>query len=171
MASTAASTPEPAPAPASRPYQPVFMESMTLPRDQRKGWSPLDNPKYMGSKEKLKIFFTEQPLIPIGLTATIGFFVYGMGHFVSGKTPASNWKYVYNLIVILYFFLFKTLTNSARHNEGSRPVALVARLLRSQPWATTVGSVLWRSANTWSSAYRKNTSHLPHSSLIRTTFF
>lgn len=85
----------------------------------------------MGSKEKLKIFFTEQPLIPIGLTATIGFFIYGMGHFVSGKTPASNWKYAYYVVVLLYSFVFKHLTNSPHHYEGTKPDVLVAKLLRS----------------------------------------
>jgi hypothetical protein len=84
---------EKAPAPSERPYQPVFLESLTLPRQQRTGHSPLDNPQYMHPKEKLKMFFFEQPLIPLGLTATVGFFVYGLGHFVIGKSPQTNWKY------------------------------------------------------------------------------
>lgn len=65
-----------------------------MPRSERTGYSPLDNPQFMAPKEKLRVFVTEQPLIPLGLMATLGFFFYGLGHFVRGKSPNTNWKYV-----------------------------------------------------------------------------
>lgn len=93
MSAPSAST-LPKAAEADKPYQPAFLDSLTLTREQRKGYSPLDNPQFMSPKEKMRIFFTEQPLIPIGLLVTVGFFVVGLGHFVRGKNLNNNWKYV-----------------------------------------------------------------------------
>lgn len=83
------------------PYQPMFMDSLTLARDQRRGHTPLDSPQYMPPKEKMRLLLTTQPLIPIGLTATVGFFVYGLAHFVTGKAIQNNWKYVFSLSLSL----------------------------------------------------------------------